>query len=88
MYYAHALYFFSYTWTYDEHISPIVTLLNNLKTKLFNSKQITADAEINAGKAAVASLCPRIAFAPPLPFRPFSSLRTRQSTTARAPLPG
>jgi len=40
------------TGTYDEHISPIVTLLNNLKTKLLNSKQITLDAEIDAGKAA------------------------------------
>jgi hypothetical protein len=35
--------FFAYKGNHNEHISPVVQLLESLKTKLRNSKKITAD---------------------------------------------
>jgi len=36
-----------YTGKYDEHLSPVVALLDSLKDKLRNSKKITADRLID-----------------------------------------
>jgi len=36
-------YVLGYTGKYDEHLAPVVALLDQLKTKLLNSKKITAD---------------------------------------------
>ena len=44
-----------YTGKYDEHLAPVVALLDQLKTKLLNSKKITADEAESKRVAAKAA---------------------------------
>ena len=44
-----------YTGKYDEHLAPVVDLLDQLKTKLLNSKKITADEAESKRVAAKAA---------------------------------